>query len=50
LGHDLIQTTEKYLGVEQDLTDAPRDHLGLRIGGGLSKSVNLGEWFAKIVA
>ena len=31
LGHDSIQTTEKYLGVEQDLTDAPCDHLGLRI-------------------
>lgn len=33
LGHDSIQTTEKYLGVEQDLTDAPCDHLGLRITG-----------------
>ena len=32
LGHDSIQTTEKYLGVEQDLPDAPCDHLGLRIG------------------
>jgi len=32
LGHDLIQTTEKYLGVEQDLSDAPCDHLGLKIG------------------
>ena len=31
LGHDSINTTEKYLGVEQDLTDAPCDHLGLRI-------------------
>lgn len=31
LGHDSIQTTEKYLGVEQDLTDAPCDHLGLRV-------------------
>lgn len=31
LGHDSIQTTEKYLGVEQDLTDAPCDHPGLRI-------------------
>ena len=31
LGHDSIQTTEKYLGVEQDLTDAPCDYLGLRI-------------------
>lgn len=31
LGHDSINTTEKYLGVEQNLTDAPCDHLGLRI-------------------
>lgn len=31
LGHDSINTTEKYLGVEQDLTDAPCDHLGLKI-------------------
>jgi integrase len=31
LGHASIQTTERYLGVEQDLIDAPCDHLGLRI-------------------
>ena len=31
LGHASIQTTERYLGVEQDLTDAPCDHLGIRI-------------------
>ncbi len=31
LGHGSIQIPEKYLGVEQDLTDAPCDHLGLRI-------------------
>jgi site-specific recombinase XerD len=31
LGHESIQTTEEYLGVEQDLTDAPCDHLGLRV-------------------
>ena len=30
LGHASIQTTERYLGVEQDLTDAPCDVLGLR--------------------
>jgi site-specific recombinase XerD len=30
LGHESIQTTENYLGVEQDLMDAPCDHLGLR--------------------
>lgn len=29
LGHASIQTTERYLGVEQNLTDAPCDHLGL---------------------
>lgn len=32
LGHESIQTTEEYLGIEQDLTDAPCDHLGLRLG------------------
>ena len=30
LGHASIQTTERYLGVQQDLTDAPCDHLGIR--------------------
>ena len=29
LGHASIQTTERYLGVRQDLSDAPCDHLGL---------------------
>jgi hypothetical protein len=33
LGHASIQTTEWYLGVEQDLTDAPCDHLGIRVRG-----------------
>ena len=32
LGHASIKTTEKYLGVSQNLTDAPCDHLGLTIG------------------
>jgi site-specific recombinase XerD len=32
LGHASIKTTERYLGVAQDLTDAPCDRLGLRIG------------------
>src|ERR1035438_6261033 len=32
LGHASIQTTERYLGVRQDLTDAPCDRLGLRPG------------------
>jgi integrase/recombinase XerD len=31
LGHGSIQTTERYLAVEQDLTDAPCDRLGLRL-------------------
>lgn len=31
-GHESIQTTEEYLGVEQDLIDTPCDHLGLRLG------------------
>ena len=31
LGHGSIQTAERYLGVEQDFTDAPCDHLGLRL-------------------
>ncbi len=31
LGHGSIETTERYLGVEQDLTDAPCDRLGLRL-------------------
>jgi integrase len=30
LGHASIQTTERYLGVSQDLNDAPCDHLGIR--------------------
>jgi integrase len=29
LGHASITTTERYLGVRQDLSDAPCDHLGL---------------------
>jgi integrase len=31
LGHSSVQTTERYLGVEQDLQDAPCDHLGLKL-------------------
>lgn len=27
----VVQTTERYLGLEQDLVDAPCDHLGLRL-------------------
>jgi site-specific recombinase XerD len=33
LGHASIRTTEKYLGVSQNLTDAPCDHLGLELSG-----------------
>ena len=29
LGHASIQTTERYLGTKQDLTNAPNDRLGL---------------------
>ncbi len=32
LGHASLQTTERYLGLEQDLTTAPCDVLGLRLG------------------
>jgi len=31
LGHSSILTTERYLGVLQNLRDAPCDHLGLTI-------------------
>jgi len=31
LGHASITTTERYLGVRQDLTDAPCDYLGLTV-------------------
>ena len=30
LGHQSIQTTERYLGTKQDLSNAPNDHMGLR--------------------
>ena len=33
LGHESIVTTEKYLGVRQDLIDAPCDHLGIHPDG-----------------
>jgi integrase len=32
LGHQSLKTTEKYLGVSQNLTDAPGDRLGLTLG------------------
>jgi site-specific recombinase XerD len=32
LGHDSILTTERYLGVRQNLADAPCDHLGIDPG------------------
>jgi len=40
LGHASIQTTERYLGVAQDLTDAPCDRLGIRGQGGVAASRN----------
>ena len=36
LGHASITTTERYLGVRQDLADAPCDHLGSYVGSGKS--------------
>ncbi len=33
LGHESIVTTERYLGVRQDLVDAPCDHLGIHPAG-----------------
>jgi integrase len=31
LGHASIQTTERYLGIRQNLCDAPCDHLGVSV-------------------
>ncbi len=31
LGHASLKTTERYLGIEQNLNDAPCDHLGLKL-------------------
>jgi integrase len=31
LGHSSIVTTERYIGVQQDLANAPCDHLGIRM-------------------
>ena len=36
LGHGSVATTEKYVGVQQDLKDAPCDHLGLRVSSSTS--------------
>ncbi len=33
LGHASVKTTERYLGMTQDLTDAPCDRLGLSLAG-----------------
>ena len=41
LGHVSIQITERYLGVAQDLTDAPCDHLGIRIPRGARELSNV---------
>jgi len=32
LGHASVLTTERYLGIRQNLADAPCDHLGLEVG------------------
>lgn len=34
LGHSSVATTERYLGVRQDLTDAPCDRLGIAMAAG----------------
>jgi hypothetical protein len=39
MGHGSIQTTQRYVGVEQDLTDVPCDHLELWAFG-LGRSSN----------
>jgi integrase len=39
LGHASIVTTERYLGVRQDLIDAPCDHLGIRPDAGWADGV-----------
>jgi integrase len=33
LGHATVLTTERYLGIRQDLTDAPCDRLGIHVVG-----------------
>lgn len=38
LGHASILTTERYLGTRLDLTDAPCDHLGLRISASVESA------------
>ena len=32
LGHASLKTTERYLGIDQDLIDAPCDRLGIQLG------------------
>ena len=34
LGHASLKTTERYLGIDQDLVDAPCDRLGIQLGNG----------------
>ena len=31
LGHESVETTQKYIGIEQDFTNSPSDKLGLRL-------------------
>lgn len=42
VGHQSIQTTERYLGVQQNLTDAPCDHLGLNLSSAGATAVYFG--------
>jgi hypothetical protein len=46
LGHQSIQTTQRYLGVELDLRDAPCDHLGFRMPSGCRHWERVVEIFA----
>jgi site-specific recombinase XerD len=43
LGHQSLETSQKYIGVQQDLSDAPCDHLGLRLSSaGSERAAYLG--------
>jgi integrase len=43
LGHASIRTTERYLGIRQDLSDAPCDRLGLRVSKREEREVTVGD-------
>ena len=41
LGHGSVQTAERYLGVDQALTDAPCDHVALQAFGLHSRPISV---------